>query len=64
MCEGFPVQAVEDTLLFDKEFWGTSYAAGRLLHTWDTKVQKVEEGPDTIWKQVLKKSNKYESESH
>ena len=52
MCEGFPVQAVEDTLLFDKEFLGASCAAGRLLHTWDTKVQKVEEGPDTIWKQV------------
>ena len=46
------MQAVEDTLLFDKEFLGTSYAAGRLLNTWDAKVQKVEEGPGTIWKQV------------
>ena len=26
-----------------------------MLNTWDAKVQKVEEGPDTIWKQVKKK---------
>lgn len=51
----------EDTLLFDKELLSVWCVAGWLLNAWDTKVQMMEEVPDIMARETVKKQVKKKS---